>query len=349
MLTFLVPTSVELRGPIQNYVQAMDRFKGLSILPFADSFSQFIETDVRDNDEGMTKPHVLGTDPAIDARAGSKRYRYDPLYFKESDVLNEADLLRARNLGTFGQPVDLVTEVTRLAKKRAMKTMTRVEWTIWQVLGGHLQFNENGVKVDQTWNVASHTPTEDWDNFDDSTPLTDLDVALDKFDGTGARAEGARIFGNRQTWRLMMQNQNDEDLKALDKSNWGDFRFMFSRLAEIVKDKTGAMIESYDEGYLAAGGQFTKFLPTGQIRIIGQRGDGQPVGNWWRTPSFHIMKGDQPQPGYFVMVNVNDHESEGSYSNLGSAANPKISVTGGIYGGPNLDFEDNVIKMEVTD
>jgi hypothetical protein len=348
MLTFLIPTNVELRGPIQNYTENVDNFLGLQILPWADTFAQFIETEETEAEEGMTAPHILGTDPKIDARKGSKKFRYDPLHFKETDVLNEADILRARQLGTFGRPVDLITEVTKLARKRAFKTMVRVEWTIWQILGGSLVMNENGVKVNETWNVQSHNPIALWSDLNNSKPLTDLDTAGDKFDGTGASMEGAIIAANRQTWRYVMANQNDADLKALDRTQWGNFRFMFSELAKIVEDKCGAIIKSYDEGYKAVGGAFTKFLPTGQLRIIGKRRDGMPVGNWWRTPSMHIMKGDQPQPGYFVVVEANGQPSTGSYTEVGQHKNPKIEVTGGIYGGGNLDFEDNVIKLAVA-
>lgn len=347
MIVFTIPTNQELRTPIQNYTQNVDGFLGLQLCPWADSFAQFIETEETEEDEGMTAAHILGTDPKIDKRKGSKKFRYDPLHFKETDVLNEADILRARQLGTYGQPVSLMSETTKIAKSRARKTMTRVEWTIWQMFGGNLQFNENGVKVNETWTVQSHTPTALWSNASTSKPLTDLDVAADKFDGTGASMEGAVIVANRQTWRLMMANQNDADLKALDKTQWGNFRFMFSEMAKIVQDKCGAIIKSYDEGY-KSGGQFTKFLPTGELRIIGKRRDGLPVANWWRTPSLHIMKGDKPQPGYFVLVEVNGHASNGSFSEVGQSKNPKVEVTGGIYGGPNLDFEDNVIKMTVS-
>lgn len=344
---FTIPTNEELRSPIQNFTQNVDEFLGLQILPWADSMAQFIETEETEEDEGMTAPHLLGTDTKIDKKKGSKKFRYDPLYFKETDVLNEADILRARQLGTYGRPVDLITEVTKLAKKRARKTMTRVEWTIWQVLGGTLAFNENGVKVNETWNVQTHTPAALFSDLSNSKPLTELDVAGDKFDGTGASMEGATIAANRQTWRLLMQNQNDTDLKALDRTNWGNFRFMFSELAKIIQDKCGAIIKSYDQGY-KSGGVFTKFLPYGQMRIIGKRRDGMPIGNWWRTPSLHIMKGDQPQPGYFVLVEANGKPSTGSYTEAGQSKNPKIEVTGGIYGGPNLDFEDNVIKLAVA-
>lgn len=346
---YLIPTNSEIRGPIQNYIQNVDDLLGLQLCPFEDSMAQFIETDVRDHEEGMTAAHVLGTDPEIDERAGSKKFKYSPLHFKETDVMNEADILRARQLGTYGQPVDLMTEVTRIARNRAVKTLTRVEWTIWQMFGGRLQITEGKVKVDEKWDgVQEHEPVALWSNLEDATPLTDLDIAGDKFDGTGASMEGAIVAANRQTWRLVMQNQNDADLKALDRTQWGNFRFMFSALAKIIEDKCGAIIKSYDKGYMQ-GGQFHKFLTTGQVRIIGKRAGDEKVGKWWRTPSMHITKNGQEQPGYFVIVEANGKASTGSVAELGQSKNPKIEITGGVYGGPNLDFEDNVIGMEVTE
>lgn len=263
------------------------------------------------------------------------------------NISNEEDILNARQLGTFGQPVDLITQTTKLAKKRANKTLIRVEWTIWQALGGRLQMDENNVKVDEAFDVQEHEVLVDFDDLEDSSPLTEFDTAGDKFDGTGASMEGAIIAANRQTWRLVMANQNDKDLKALDKTMWGNFRFMFSELAKIVEGKCGAILKSYDNGY-KKNGVFHKFLEYGDVRIIGKRQMGEPVGNWWRTPSLHIMKGDKPQPGYFVVVEANGKPSTGSVTEVGMSSNPKVEVTGGIYGGPNLDFEDNVIKMKVA-
>lgn len=347
---YIIPTNLDIRPPVQNYVQNTDNLLGIKeVLPFENSFAQFIETEELDHFKGMTAAHLMGNDPKVDVRPGSKKFKYEPLAFKETDVLNEADILRARKIGTYGQQINLAEEIAKIAKRRAQKTMIRVETTVWQCVGGALAFDENGVKVNETWaGVQSHTPTANWDDLDDSTPLLDLDTAADKFDGTGASMEGAVIYGNRQTWRYMMQNQNDEDLMALDRTQWGNFRFMFSQLAKIVQDKCGAVIKSYDEGYYAAGGTFTKFLPTGQIRIIGKRSDGENVGKWWSTPSLHNTDAaGNEMPGYFVVVEANGHPSTGSVSDLGGHKNPKIEVTGGIYGGPNLDYENNIIKMTV--
>jgi len=348
MRLITIPTNVELRPPIQNYVANVDNPLGLQILPVTNSFAQVIETEETEDAEGMTSPHVLGTDPKIDTRPGSKKFRYEPLRFKETDVLNEADILRAGKLGTFGTPVSLVEEIGKLAKKRAFKTKLRMEWTVWQALNGRLQMNEGGVKVDEQWaGVQSHSPLHNWTSFDTATPLDDLDMAGDKFDGTGASMEGAIIVANRQTWRLAMKNQNDDDLKALDKSMWANFKFMFGEFGKIIQDKCGAMIKSYDSGY-KVNGVFTKHVPYGEIRIIGKREDGESVGKWWSVPSLHNTDGaGNEEPGYFVLIEANGQPSTGSVQGLGMHKNPKIEVTGGIYGGPNLDYENNVIKMKV--
>jgi Phage major capsid protein E len=346
---YTIPTNLELRPPIQNYVQNVDSLLGMQLIPVENSFAQVIETEEIDHDDGMTAAHLLGTEPKIDARPASKKFRYEPLYFKETDVLNEADILRARKLGTFGTPISLTEEITKIAKRRAEKTMVRIEWSIWQMLGGRLQYTDNKVKVDEQWTgVQSHSPIADWDELEDATPLDDLDMAGDKFDGTGASMEGAIIVANRQTWRLMMKNQNDTDLKALDKTMWGNFRFMFGEMAKIVQDKCGATLKSYDKGYYE-GGAFKKYLPTGEIRIIGKRDFDEKVGKWWSVPSLHITDAaGNEQPGYFVLVEANGQESTGSVAQIGNTKNPKVEITGGIYGGPNLDYEDNVIKLKVV-
>src|SRR5882724_8224085 len=100
MITFRFPTNVSVDGVVQEYVIQRDKLVGISLLPFADLPTQVVVWDELDRERGMTAPHNMDADPKVGKRPGSKRRQYEPLYFKETDVLNESDIFMPRAIGS---------------------------------------------------------------------------------------------------------------------------------------------------------------------------------------------------------------------------------------------------------
>ena len=175
-LTFTFPTNVELEQVVQEYVIQPDMFMGEKILPVVESMAQKVRWDELDNERGMTAPHNMGTDPKVDKRPGSKTREYEPIAFKETDLLKENEMLRARELGTLGGVINLNREIARIVKARMDKTKIRQEMIRWQTLRGQLSINENGVKVSETFPIQTYNSLVDWDTLGTATPLRDFNA-----------------------------------------------------------------------------------------------------------------------------------------------------------------------------
>lgn len=350
VLTF--PTSAELNTVVQAFTPDPTKYIGMQILPMAESMFQEVQWDERDHDRGLTAPHLLGTDPKIDKRQGSVKRKYEPIHFKESDLLKEDEILKARQLGTMSNTIDLSEEIARIARNRWVKTMGRVEKLIWDCLKGTVSINENGVVVSETFPVQTHTPLVDWDTFATAKILADLNDIKVKFRKTGATASGAKMFMNEVTASWMLENQNSNDLKGFQNSNFVNLTYSIEEANKILRQRALPEIVVYDEGYVDESDTFVPFLSDGEVIIVGKRPAGQNVGDFVSTASLHNQRNGQPAPGYFAGVEVNgvpgDQVGSVSISQLGQGKNPKIEIFGGIYGGPRLVYPKSVINFTVA-
>ncbi len=350
-LVLTYPSNHELDMVVQEYVVQTENFRGAEILPETEAMTQKVRWDEKDSDRGMTLPHVMGTDPKIDKRPGSKTREYEPIPFKESDVMKENEILRARELGTLNQTINLSRAVAEMVSSRMDKTKIRVEWLRWQTLRGAIALNENGVKVEETFPVQSYTPLIGWDQLATATPLLDINAIKLKFRGTGASANGAQIWMNQTTANWLLENQNDADLKGFQNTNYLNLAFSIEQVNKILVARGLPTIEVYDETWIDEAGDSQLFIPDGEIIVVGKRPGNQKIGDFCSTPSMHRLKNGLWAPGYFSLLEVNGKPSTGSMSislqELGSGSNPSFKTTGGIYGGTRLIFPRSVIHSVV--
>lgn len=349
LLTY--PTNNELDLVVQEYTAQTDTFIGAEILPEEEQDTQKVRWDEMDADRGMTAAHAMGSDPKTDKRPGSKTREFEPIPFKESDVLKENEILRGRELGTQNGVINLDREITRIAKARMDKTKIRVEHTRWQCLRGTLAINENGVIVNETFPVQSYDTLVPFSTVATATPLKDFNAAKLLFRGTGASAKGAKAYLNETTLNWMLENQNANDLKGFQNQNFVHLPYSVDEINKVLTSRSLPTLVSYDEGYIDENGVYQTFIQDGEIIIVGARPKGQKVGGWAMTPTLHRNKNGMPAPGYFSILEVNGQPNPGAtnvdMTALGMGKNPKLEHTGGVYGGPLLRFPRSVIRMWV--
>lgn len=351
-LVLSFPTNAELNEVVQAFEVDPSQHIGASILPQAETMYQEVQWDERDADRGLTAPHVMGADPKVDIRQGSTKRRYTPIPFKETDLLKEDELLRARQLGTMAGTLDLSQEIARIARDRFNKTMARIEKLRWDTLNGSISINENGVVVGESFPVQSYSSGDPWSDHAAATPLADFDAMKLMFRGTGASAAGAKAYMNQATANNLLENQNAADIKGFQNQNYVQLPYSVEELNKIMGARGLPEIVVYDEGYINESGTFTLFLPNNKVVVVGKRPAGQNVGDFMSTPSLHNNRGGQPAPGYFSVIEVNGAPSETvgnvSMGQLGMGKNPKVEITGGIYGGTRLIYPRSVIAMSVN-
>ncbi len=336
---------------VQEYTAQTDNFIGAEILPETEAYTQKVRWDELDTDRGMTAPHEMGSDTRIDKRPGMKTREYTPIPFKESDVLHEGEILRSREMGTLGNVLNLDREVARITKARLDKTRIRMEWLRWQTLRGSISVNENGVVVSETFPIQSHDVSVDFDELATATPLKEYNAVKLKFRTTGASAMGAKAYMNSKTANWHLENQNAADLKGFQNSNFVNLSYSIEELNKVMAARGLPELVVYDEGYIDENGTFQLFIPDGEVIVVGKRPGGQKVGDWCSTPSMHRLKNGVWAPGYFSILKANNKPSVGSMTlslaELGADENPRLKITGGIYGGTRLIYPRSVVKMNV--
>jgi Phage major capsid protein E len=351
-LTLTYPTNHELDMVVQEYIAQTANYRGAEILPEVESMSQKVRWDEKDTDRGMTAPHVMGTDPKIDKRPGSKTREFEPIPFKESDVMKESEILRARELGTLNGTINLTRAVGEMVSSRMDKTKTRVEWLRWQAIFGEIHVNENGVKVDEVFPVQNYDVVNDWSDLLNASPLKDLNRIKLMFRGTGASAQGAKVWINQTTANWLLENQNENDLKGFQNSNFLNLAFSIEEVNKILTARGLPTIEVYDEFYIDEDGNTQLFIPDAKIAVVGARAGGQKPGDICLTPTLHRQKDGQPAPGYFSLLEVNGKPTTGStnvsLAELGAGSNPSFKTTGGVYCGPRMIFPRSIIKSQVS-
>lgn len=356
MLTFTFPTNVQLNLLTQEFQINTAAFIGIGrIAPVLPVETYFVEWDQLDNEVGMTGAHALGTEPKIVARPGSVLRRYEPGHFKESEMIDEGEILRARTLGTFGNVLNLDDTVARRMAARQNKTFIREEWCVWKALAGRLQIDEPGVKIDETFPVQTFATVVPWSDHDHATILADIMACATKFPGTGAKAMGSVLYLNQKDMNDALQNKNDKDIWGLRGPNFVSLTFSVEQLNQILSARNLPTLEVYDEGAhvrVGDGVEYVRFISDGKPVIVGKRPPQQVVANFISTISLHRTNNGMPAPGPFTFLEVNGGPNNGgvtvSIDSLGQAANPNLKITGGVYGGPVIWYPRSVIAMDVT-
>jgi hypothetical protein len=350
MINFRFPTNVGLTEVVQDYVIESESLIGTSLMPMVPRDTQIIQWDELDFEVGMTSPHNMNTDPKIGQRPGSKLHSYTPLFFKETDVLKESDMLMPRGMGTLGGTIDLSADIARVAKSRVNKNRLRVESLVWQTLKGRLQFNENNVKVDETFPVQTQNALVDWDEFETATPLKDFAAVVLKGRGIGGSFKNGTAYMNQTTANWLINNNNPNDLKAHFNPNFVNVTYSLEDVNKILVARGYPKVVVHDAGGYDANENFNLFLADGEVVIVAQRPAGETVGDFLLTPSLHhaamVAQGGDGR-GFFSIIEVNGRPNPGviSVADLGSGKNPKIEITGGFYGGPRLIFPKSVINF----
>jgi hypothetical protein len=339
-IIYRFPTNVSMTQTTQEYVIEREKLLGLKIMPFEEHMTSRVQWDELDSERGMTSPHNMGTDPKIGRRPGRKLHEYTPIPFKETDPITEDELLMARQAGTLGGVVDLHELVGRVQKARVDKTFLRAEWCVWRALRGRLQIDENGVHVDETFNIQTYDVEDDWDDFEAATPLRDDQAVALKFRGTGASAKGARAYLNQTTLNWRLGNRNSNDLAGLWPANLSSVLYDLEQMNKLQEKRGLPVYELYDEGYIDDDGDYQTFIEDGEVIVVGARPAGQKVGGFAMTPTLHNQRNGMPAPGFFSILEVNGRGNPGvvevSSADLGAGKNPKIEITGGVYGGPRM-------------
>ncbi|TEB09309.1 major capsid protein [Pelotomaculum propionicicum] len=333
------PTTREISHVVRNRVVDPAQFIGAKFCPVKDVFAKDIEFDVLEASTGMTKAHNVGADPKVIKLPGQSLKRIGTGYFKETYRINEAELLFARQAGSYNERAG-----RDLVMKRSLemddRLETRIEWLRWQpIVTGILEIDENGVKYTINYNVPDGNKPElqnndRWSVIASADPITNITTWLLLFRGTGAR--GVEAYFNMKVAGYLANNSKIRDLlkgtqyaKNLSANNIADaLKLLFPKL-----DFT-----CYDEGYVDDSSTFKPFVPDDRFVIRGQGPANEQLMDFGSTISLHNGTLDKPLPGKFAVIEDKAQQNK----------NPYVDITVGIYGLPRLYHPNWIISAKVA-
>jgi major capsid protein E len=350
-LVLRFPTNVEMDVTTQEYQRDASKLKGQQILPMKLVQSQKVEWDEKDNVVGMTAVHTMDTDPKVRGRRGSNLKSYEPIPHKETELIKESELLKARSFGTLGGVINIDDLVMGAFSDAMSLDDVRIEWEIWQALQGQLNIDENGVVLSETFPIQEYTPDVPWDERADAFVLRDLNAIAQLFTPVGASAQGSIAHLNQATFNKILENTNPLDLRGFNVDNFRSAAFDLGQFNKLLEARKLPIFDVYDEGFHDDLGVFRRFIANGKVVIEGKRPPGQRIGDYVSTPSLHRVVNGQPAPGRFAFITVNGQANDlgmvagVSLQQVGSVGNPNIGIVHGVYGGPRLVYPRTVVKV----
>lgn len=283
MPTYLYPTSNELRvlGPEKSARAANDRL-GLSLMPMRPVQAAVLTWEIKDNYRGLQQLRGIDGAPSSVRRIGNNRYITEPGVYGEFDTIREQELL-LRGGGVAGEVTVNISDMVLASQDLLIqRELDLVEYIVFTLLTtGTFSVSAPGGLVvhTDTFSLQTHTAS-DWSVVATATPLADLRASKLKYAGKGvAFNANSRIVMNQVTANYLLNNTNANDLGGKRKEG-GSSWFGIADLNKMLVAEDLPQVEVYDEGYIAEGGTFTRFVPTDKYVMIGARRTGEPLGEY---------------------------------------------------------------------
>lgn len=338
-MPLIFPTTQEVSHVVRNRAVDPAQFQGRNFCPVRNYWAKDIEYDVLDAGRGMTKAHNIGTDPNVVTLSGQSRKRMGTGFWKETYRINEAELLFARQAGTYNQRAGR-DQVLQRSLEMDDRLETRLEWLRWQPLvAGQLAVDENGVKYTVDYSLPEGNMPELegdalWSVTAKADPLTDIMTWLKLFRGTGAR--GVEAYFNLDVAGYLAANtkilnllKNTQYAKLLGPTNIGEaLNLIFPQIKFTL----------YDEGYVDDAGTFRPFIQNDRLVIRGQGQVGELMMDFASTISLHNGSLENPQPGKFAIIE----------DKAGENKNPYVDITVGVYGLPRVFHPNWIVSATVA-
>jgi hypothetical protein len=285
MVNYQYPTTRELREINPEKIQNLTRDRPtFQIFPITDSQYWTLEWKQKDNWRGLQQLRGLNGEPSKVSMVGERAFSAEPGVYGEYMTVDEKMMtLRARDVPS-GEPVnidDLVLERQDYLNNRETDLLEYIGWKV--LLDGQFTIlGPTGAVYADTFPIQTAT-FSDWSVIATATPLLDLLGVKNLGDGKSVNfGSGAKMYMNSITLSYLLRNINANDLGGQLTTSVGTVKPV-KTLAEVNSVLTGhglPEIVEYNEGYFDEAGTYTKWIPNDVVSIVGQRSNGDKLGEY---------------------------------------------------------------------
>ena len=287
LVNYTYPTTRELREINPEKIQELTRARPtFSIFPTTESDLWTLEWTQKDNWRGFQQLRGLNGEPSYVKMVGERAYSAKPGVYGEYMTVDETMMtLRAQQVPS-GEPVDISTLVAERQDYLNFRETELLEFIHWKaLLDGQFTFvGPTGAVYGDIFPIQTAT-FSNWSVLNTATPLLDLMglkvLANNKSVSFGS---GATMYMNSITLSYLLRNINPADLGGqLSVSGAGTVKPLkeIGEVNTLLTSHGLPTIVEYDEGYVAEStGTFTKWIPDRVISIVGQRTNGDRLGEY---------------------------------------------------------------------
>lgn len=311
---------------------------GLELFPVVTQDEDKIRWEQLDNFTGLQQVRGLNGEPNRVTRVGSKGYEMQPGYYGEFQQIDEAELTRRRQLGTFGTPINVADLVGMGQRHLLVRELDRIELIVWTLLttGTFAVSNEQGILHTDTFPILTFTADPAWSTVATAIPVADLrTIKLNQRGRSTSFGRNAKLYVNQKKVNQLLSNSTATDLGGYKKPLDGLQRIVaLDDINKILLDQDLPEVVEYDAGYLNDAGTFVPFIPDTKGVLVGPRLSGATVGEYKMTRN---ANNPDLTPGRYTKV-IDRGEMEVPRT---------IEVHEGHNGGPAIFFPGSVVALTI--
>jgi hypothetical protein len=340
MATFIYPSNAILQEIAQDLLPALQMNDPIfGIMPIVNRDTDLVMWEQEDNYLDLMNVRGINGQPGKVQPVGLKRYAMQPGYYGDFTVIDEQEITRRRNPGSFGQTIDL----NELVRKRQDLIMTRMISRIvsicWSLIAtGSFSVSKDGaVVVTDTYTIQTYSAGTAWSTAATSTPLADFRAVKLKQRGHSVAFNArATAYMNQVTFNNMTANTNSADLGGKRTAGLATV-IGLSDTNKVLLAEDMPQIVIYDGGYLDSAGTFQPFIANSKVVVVGERLDGGNIAEFEMTRNANR---EDLGPGIYNFIT----------DTLTASTAPvprELGIHLGFNGGPALLFPSAIVAMSV--
>jgi len=295
--------------------------------------------DQRDSYLGLMQFRGLNGDPPRVKRLGNKRFSVEPGAYGEFNEVDEQEMTRRAQPGSFNQPIEVGDLVKECHEQLMVRQNNRMRFICSKLLttGSFVVLDKDGaIGAQDSYKIQVYTAPITWATSATARPLYDLRQIpiLGRGQSTNFGA-GSVVWMNQATFNTLLNNTNTADLRG-ERLDYGQTVKSVSQVNQVLAGNNLPTIVIYEEGYLDDTGTYQLFIPDNVVVYIGRRSNNAALGRFRMTKNISApnFKGVYDE---VITRGLGDNEPPPA----------KIEVHRGFNGGPVIWYPGSIFVMNV--
>lgn len=335
----LIPSAAELRLVAQQLVPTLTLQDPIfQHFPITEEDADILMWEQEGFYTGVQGVRGLNGQPGRVKTAGLNRYLAEPGVYGEFMLLEERDLTKRRQYGTFGTVIDASDLVINRQKQLLTRRISRIRQIAWtlaatgqysvaQTIGG-----QTFIMATDSYTFQTFAASPSWSTFATATPLADFRaVKLLQRGYSVSFGRQAKAYMNQTTFNNLIKNTNNADLFGRRTTGLATIENVNQLNALVAGDDLPTVV-IHDDNYRDDTTAVQMFVPNNTVVVIGKRTLGDPVGEYRMTRN---ASNPGMAPGPYMAVKDNQDTPR------------QIKVHDGHNGGPVVFQPAAIVIMSV--